>query len=220
MSTRTWGSRVGVRVGGAAAALLAAVALAGCSGGSDEVNGGTPAATTSAPAATAAPATPAGTGGGTGGGSGGGTGGGGNGVPRCTAGELGLSLGQGDAGAGSVFQPLIFTNKGNRTCELTGFPGVSYVAGDDGHQVGPAAAMSGPRGPEVPIAPGRSAQAQVQFVQVANFDAAVCQPTPVRGLRVYPPGETASLFVAMNNQTGCAGNPPGPQLTVKTMTAA
>ena len=59
----------------------------------------------------------------------------------------------------------------------------------------------------------------MQFVQVANFDAAVCQPTPVRGLRVYPPGETASLFVAMNNQTGCAGNPPGPQLTVKTMTA-
>ena len=49
--------------------------------------------------------------------------------------------------------------------------------------------------------------ALVQFVRVANFDAAVCKPTPVRGLRVYPPGDTASLFVPAAG-TGCAGTPP------------
>ena len=48
----------------------------------------------------------------------------------------------------------MLTNTGRRTCELRGFPGVSYVAGDDGHQVGPAAAMDGPRGGEVRLAPG------------------------------------------------------------------
>jgi hypothetical protein len=95
---------------------------------------------------------------------------------------------------------------------------VSYVAGADGHQVGPAAQETGERAGEVVLRPGGKAQALVQFVQVANFDAAVCQPTPVRGLRVYPPGDTASLFVAADG-TGCAGTPPGPQLSVRTVTA-
>ena len=108
---------------------------------------------------------------------------------------------------------------GARTCELRGFPGVSYVAGDDGHQVGPAAAMSGPRGGEVVLKPGAAAAAQLQLVNVANFDAAVCRPTPVRGLRVYPPGDTTSLYVERAG-TGCAGAPPGNQLSVQTLTPA
>jgi hypothetical protein len=126
-------------------------------------------------------------------------------------------MGQGDAGAGSVMQPLVFTNTGSRTCELRGFPGVSYVAGDDGHQVGPAAEMSGDRGPEVVIAPRGTAVAPLRLVNVLNFDAAACRPTPVRGLRVYPPGDTASIFVAREGQ-GCAATPPGPQLFVQTIT--
>jgi hypothetical protein len=137
---------------------------------------------------------------------------------RCTTGELSASLGGGDAGAGSVFRALIFTNTGSRTCELRGFPGVSYVAGDDGHQVGPAAEMSGERGAQVPIAPGGTAVTRLQLVNVLNFEEAVCRPTSVRGLRVYPPGDTASLFVAMDG-TGCAGTPPGQQLSVQTITA-
>ena len=76
-------------------------------------------------------------------------------------------------------------------------PRLSDVAGDDGHQVGPAAAMSGDRGGEVVLGPGRSAGSALQLVNVANFDAAV------RGLRVYPPGDTTSLFVPRYG-TGCA----------------
>jgi Protein of unknown function (DUF4232) len=136
---------------------------------------------------------------------------------RCTTGELSVALGQGDAAAGSVYRPLIFTNTGSRTCELHGFPGVSYVAGDDGHQVGPAAAMSGERGAQVPIAPGATARAQLQLVNVQNFDTAACNPVPVRGLRVYPPGDTAALFVPMDG-TGCSNDPPGDQLSVQTIT--
>ncbi|HST98036.1 MAG TPA: DUF4232 domain-containing protein [Geodermatophilus sp.] len=140
------------------------------------------------------------------------------GTPRCTTAGLSATLGEGDAAAGSVTRPLVFTNTGAAPCELRGFPGVSYVAGADGHQVGPAAQETGERAGEVVLRPGGKAQALVQFVQVANFDAAVCQPTPVRGLRVYPPGDTASLFVAADG-TGCAGTPPGPQLSVRTVTA-
>jgi hypothetical protein len=141
-----------------------------------------------------------------------------SGTPRCTTGELKGSLVGGEGAAGTVHRTLELTNSGSRTCELTGFPGVSYVAGDDGHQVGPAAAMSGTRGAPVRLAVGDAARADVGFVQVLNFDPAVCMPTPVRGLRVYPPGDTASLFVAAEG-TGCAGTPPGNQLTVTTLGA-
>jgi Protein of unknown function (DUF4232) len=138
-------------------------------------------------------------------------------LPRCTTGELSASLGEGGAAAGSVYRPLIFTNTGSHTCELRGFPGVSYVAGDDGHQVGPAAAMSGERGGQVTIPPGGTAQAQLQLVNVQNYDADACHPVPVRGLRVYPPGDTAALFVPMDG-TGCSRTPPGDQLSIQTIT--
>ncbi len=138
-------------------------------------------------------------------------------LSRCTSAELRVTLGPADAAAGSVYRPLVFTNAGSRACELRGFPGVSYVAGDDGHQVGPAAQMSGARGAQVVVPPGGSASAQLQLAEVRNFDPAVCRPTPVRGLRVYPPGDTAAVFVATAG-TGCTGTPPGPQLTVRTIT--
>jgi len=65
---------------------------------------------------------------------------------------------------------------------------------------------------------GAAAGAELKLVNVVNYDAAVCRPTPVRGLRVYPPGDTASLFVPAEG-TGCAGTPPGDQLSVQTLTA-
>ena len=141
------------------------------------------------------------------------------GVPNCGTAELRGSLGAAEGAAGSTIVPLVLTNVGTRTCELRGFPGVSYVAGDDGHQVGPAAAMSGQRGGEVVLKPGAAAAAQLQMVNVANFDVAVCNPTPVRGLRVYPPGDTTSLYVERAG-TGCAGTPPGNQLSVQTLQPA
>ncbi|WP_232664414.1 DUF4232 domain-containing protein [Pseudonocardia sp. TRM90224] len=138
---------------------------------------------------------------------------------RCTTAELAGSLGGGDAGAGSTFRALLLTNKGTRTCELRGYPGVSYVAGDDGHQVGPAAAMDGPRGGEVFIKPGQAVAAQLRLVNVLNYDQAACKPVPVRGLRVYPPGDTASLYIPMEG-TGCSATPPGDQLSVQTVKPA
>jgi hypothetical protein len=141
------------------------------------------------------------------------------GITNCATSELKGSLGQAEGAAGSVIAPLILTNVGSRTCEVRGFPGVSYVAGDDGHQVGPAAAMSGTRGGEVVLKPGAAAAALLQMANVANFDPAACNPTPVRGLRVYPPGDTTSLFIQRAG-TGCAATPPGNQLSVQTLAPA
>nr|WP_052478110.1 DUF4232 domain-containing protein [Kibdelosporangium sp. MJ126-NF4]CEL16189.1 hypothetical protein [Kibdelosporangium sp. MJ126-NF4]CTQ94114.1 hypothetical protein [Kibdelosporangium sp. MJ126-NF4] len=134
----------------------------------------------------------------------------------CKAASLKLSVSGGDGAAGTVYRNLVFTNTGSAPCTIQGFPGVSYVTGDDGHQVGPAAVRVGNKGNAIKLAPGASASAPVGFVQVGNFDPAVCKPTEVRGLRVYPPQETASVFVPLAG-TGCAGTPPGQQLSVKTI---
>jgi hypothetical protein len=134
----------------------------------------------------------------------------------CKAADLELGLGRGDAAAGTVYRPLRFTNVGGRTCTIQGFPGVSYVAGEDGHQVGPAARRIGAKGPKITLAPGGSAFATVGFTQVRNFDPGECRPTDVRGLRVYPPHDTAAMFLPMPG-TGCASAPPGNQLVVKTV---
>jgi hypothetical protein len=139
-------------------------------------------------------------------------------APRCRSAQLTPSLGQPEGAAGSVYRVLVFTNTGSRACDMQGFPGVSYVAGDAGQQIGPAAERVGDAGGSVRIAPGATASAQLQLVNVANYDAAVCHPMPVRGLRIYPPGETAALFVPVE-ATGCAATPPGSQLTVGTIIA-
>ncbi|MEU6641361.1 DUF4232 domain-containing protein [Saccharomonospora sp. NPDC046836] len=137
--------------------------------------------------------------------------------PLCKSADLRLSLGHGDAAAGTVYRPLRFTNTGSGACALQGFPGVSYVTGNDGHQVGPAAAREGSKGEVVTLQPGGVASATVGFVQVGNYDPAVCEPTDVRGLRVYPPQETASMYIAASG-TGCARHElPGNQLTVSTI---
>jgi hypothetical protein len=135
---------------------------------------------------------------------------------ECKVADLNVRLGGGDAAAGTSYRALVFTNKGGRTCTMQGFPGVSFVAGDDGHQVGPAAYRTGDKGAVVTLKPGDSAFADVGFVQVANYDPAACKPTEVRGLRIYPPHDYDSMFLP-NPGTGCAGTPPGNQLTIATV---
>jgi hypothetical protein len=134
----------------------------------------------------------------------------------CKAGDISLSLGRGDAAAGTMYRPLVMTNTSNTQCTIQGFPGVSYVAGADGHQVGKDAFRDGTKGEAIALNKGESAASDIGFVNVHNYDAPVCQPTAVNGLRVYLPQETVAKFVEAPG-TGCASDKiPGNQLTVKT----
>ncbi len=122
----------------------------------------------------------------------------------CAASELSLGLGREDGSAGSVTIPLVLSNVGARACTLTGFPGVSYVTGRDGTEVGAAASRSGDAGAAVVLAPGDRATATVRAVQVLNYPTDDCEPTSVAGLRVYPPNAADALYAARPG-TGCAG---------------
>lgn len=122
-------------------------------------------------------------------------------VPICAAVNLTFATGQPDGAAGSVYQPVLLTNKGTTTCTLDGFPGVSFVAGDDGHQVGNAADKDESKpATTVTLAPGAGAQFVVRIARAGNYDSATCQPTAARGLRIYTPGETHSAFLPMDVQ--------------------
>ncbi|SFG65879.1 Protein of unknown function [Amycolatopsis regifaucium] len=134
----------------------------------------------------------------------------------CKAGDVKLAVVGGDGAAGTVYRQLVITNTSGHACTIQGFPGISYVTGSDGHQVGEAAFRDGTKGEPVKLNPGESASTDVGFVNVRNYDEAVCKPTETRGLRVYLPQETASNFVPVQG-LGCAGKIPGNQLTVKTV---
>ena len=57
------------------------------------------------------------------------------------------------------------------------------------------------------------------FSNVFAYDADTCNPTEVRGLRIYPPHEYDSMFVP-NPGTGCANIPPDNQLSITTVKPA
>jgi len=115
---------------------------------------------------------------------------------RCTTTQLSAHLGTGGAAAGSQYVPVVWTNKSTHACTLNGYPGVSYVAPSNGHQVG-AAATRNPQHPAntVTLKPGGHASALVQMTDYQNYPKSRCKATSVSGLRVYPPGSHSAEYV-------------------------
>lgn len=121
---------------------------------------------------------------------------------ECGSGQLTAGLSGAQGTAGTVYYQLTFTNSSSTTCTMQGYPGVSFVTGSAGQQLGaPAARITG-SAPVVTLAPGHTATATLGIVEASNFGSS-CQLANVDGLRVYPPNNTAALFVAHSDQ-GCA----------------
>jgi hypothetical protein len=147
------------------------------------------AATTTAGAATSVPAAASSTG-----------------VGKCLATQLTATLGPGaGGGAGHQYPNLVLTNKGATPCTVTGYPGVSFVGNGNGTQLGAPATREAAGIPvtTLTLAPGASAHAQLNITNAGNYDATTCKPKLADGIRVYPPNETSSLFVASTSYTAC-----------------
>ncbi len=123
-------------------------------------------------------------------------------VPQCRTSDLSAAVGPGNAAAGTVAFPIVFTNNGSGTCALAGFPGVSYSEAADGAPVGAPAVREGAASAPVQISPGGQASALVFAVDVHNIPADQCRPVQVPGLRIYPPDNTESLYVE-RSATAC-----------------
>jgi hypothetical protein len=176
---------------GAAAALVVLAAVAGCSSsGSSSSSPSAPSTTTSSPSSaatgTTAPATvpstslsPAVTG-----------------TPACATSGLSVTLGSPSGYAGGVYQTIVFTNTSGAACTLYGYPGVSLVSAAPYTQIGLAAQRSSTAPVKViMLAAGSSANAVVQVVDALNFPSASCRPSQAAYLRVYPPNQTAPVYL-------------------------
>lgn len=135
----------------------------------------------------------------------------------CRTSELKVTLGPGNAAAGTSFYPIVFTNISTSTCTLYGFPGVSFTGETYAVQVGPAAARNH-SSPEqlVTLAPGATASALISVIDAQNYPGA-CGLTTASGILVYPPNLTSSVGLPFNGYT-CA-NGKYPVLTVNAVVA-
>jgi hypothetical protein len=106
--------------------------------------------------------------------------------------------------AGSTYQVIDFTNIGNVTCSLYGYPGVSLAGGTPVRQIG-LAAVEGKATPRtlVTLAPGAVANALLQIVQAQNYPPASCRPVAATYLQIYPPSQTTPIYLGYRS-TACS----------------
>jgi hypothetical protein len=137
--------------------------------------------------------------------------------PPCATSALRAAVptGQGNAAAGSSYYPIVFTNVSSASCTLYGYPGVSFVTGVGGSQVG-IPATENPTIPRkiITLAPGQSDHAELQVVNAANYPPADCGLVTAHWLRIYPPNQTAPLYASFTAQ---ACTKPRTIMTVQTV---
>jgi hypothetical protein len=123
-------------------------------------------------------------------------------LPSCLSSGLRLTRGTTGAAAGSTYIQIEFTNTSGVTCTLAGYPGVALTKSQaPGSQVGASASKAATRPATlVTLAPGATAGAQVQLVDVLNYPTAKCVPASASYLQVYPPGQTMPLYLPFTAQ--------------------
>lgn len=115
----------------------------------------------------------------------------------------------GGAAAGSDYVAIDFTNISAHTCVMFGYPGVSWVTGMRGSQIGDAAARTaGYSSVTATLAPNGAAHAWLQIANAGNFPASTCKPATAHWLRVYPPNQFSSLYARFSTQV-CSGKITG-----------
>jgi hypothetical protein len=123
----------------------------------------------------------------------------------CATSSLNVKQGLGQGYAGGVYEVIDFTNTSNSPCSLYGYPGVSLVTGPPYTQVGLAAKRSTTSAQVklITLAPGATGNALLQIVDALNYPSATCGPTKATALKVYPPNQTAPVYLA-NTSTACS----------------
>jgi hypothetical protein len=124
----------------------------------------------------------------------------------CATSSLTVKLGSPEGYAGGTYVQIDFTNGSNASCTLYGYPGVSLVTGPPYAQVGLAAERDTTSPVTlVTLAPGATGTALLQIVDAQNYPSSTCSPVQATNLRIYPPNQTAPVFLP-DTAYGC-GDP-------------
>jgi Protein of unknown function (DUF4232) len=130
----------------------------------------------------------------------------GSGLAACATANLsvGLQANTGGGAAGSQYVPITFTNTSGTACAMYGFPGVSFVTGPNGSQIGaPASRQAGFPSVTVVLAAHATAHAWLQVAEAGNYPTSTCQPVTAHWLKVYPPANTAASYIG-HTFTACS----------------
>jgi|ERR1035438_1339174 hypothetical protein len=118
------------------------------------------------------------------------------GIAPCPTRYLGAKIGVSQGTAGSIYTVIDFTNIGNVTCTLYGYPGVSLAGGKPVTQIGLAATRSTITAKVlVTLKPGAVANALLQIVDAGNYSPATCGPATADYLQIYPPNQTTPIYL-------------------------
>jgi hypothetical protein len=102
---------------------------------------------------------------------------------------------KGSGAAGTSYVPIDFTNISGHSCAMYGFPGVSFVTGPGGGQIGSAASRQTTFGSQtVTLASGGTAHAWLGIADAGNFPPSSCHPVTAHWLKIYPPNQFAALY--------------------------
>jgi hypothetical protein len=126
------------------------------------------------------------------------------GVAACATSALHVAVpsGSGNAAAGSSYYPIQFSNTSSSPCTLYGYPGVSFVGAVGGSQIGaPATRNSALAAKLISLAPGQTVHATLQVVDAMNYPSGGCGLVTAHWLKIYPPNQTAPLYVSFTAQT-------------------
>ena len=114
----------------------------------------------------------------------------------CLTSALRATLGAAQGTAGSAYQVIILANVSGKTCALYGYPGVSFVSGVGGSQIGKDAARDRTTAPKVvTLAPGQNGSFALRVVDAAALPTASCDPVTAKWLKIFPPENTAALYL-------------------------
>jgi hypothetical protein len=125
-------------------------------------------------------------------------------APTCSTADLSgtVNTSQGGAAAGSTYYPLNLTNTSKSSCYLFGYPGVSFVTGPSGSQIGEPASRNPAIAPRtVILSPGGTAHVTVQVVDALNYSKSDCKPVTAHWLKVFPPGQFTALYIKFTATT-------------------
>jgi hypothetical protein len=141
------------------------------------------------------------------------------GVAACATSALHVAVpsGSGNAAAGSSYYPIQFSNTSSSPCTLYGYPGVSFVGAVGGSQIGAAATRNSALAARlISLSPGQTVHATLQVVDAMNYPSGGCGLVTAHWLKIYPPNQTAPLYVSFTAQT-CSK--PKTVLSVQTVQA-
>jgi hypothetical protein len=126
------------------------------------------------------------------------------GVAACATSALHVAVpsGSGNAAAGSSYYPIQFSNTSSSPCTLYGYPGVSFVGAVGGSQIGAAATRNSTLAAKlISLSPGQTVHATLQVVDAMNYPSGGCGLVTAHWLKIYPPNQTAPLYVSFTAQT-------------------